>query len=167
MKKVLMLSALGMSLFFAACNSGEKSADTTTTENKEAAPATATEGLNNTINLTANDQLKFDQIELKVKAGEKVTLTLTNIGKMAKEAMGHNFVLLKGGTDLDAFAAKAVQATPDHIPADMSDVIIAHTKLLGPGESDTIEFTVPAGDYTFICSFPGHYKSMVGVLTAE
>jgi azurin len=170
MKRLAMMSALGLSLFFTACNSGEKTSEAGTTTNTDTTSTTATtksEGLNNTVTLTANDQLKFDKIEIRVKAGEKVTLTLTNIGKMPKESMGHNFVLLKEGTNLDAFAAKAIQAQPDHIPADMSDVIVAHTKLLGPGESDTIEFTVPAGDYTFICSFPGHYKSMTGILTAE
>jgi azurin len=82
-----------------------------------------------------------------------------------KESMAHNFVLLKDGTDLQAFAAQAVSA-PDHIPANNPN-IIAHTKLLGAGESDTIEFTVPAGDYTYICSFPGHYLTMTGTLTAE
>jgi azurin len=84
---------------------------------------------------------------------------------MPKESMGHNFVLLKDGTDLDAFEKEAMQA-PEHIPANNA-AIVAHTKLLGPGESDTIEFTVPAGQYTFICSFPGHYKSMLGILTAQ
>jgi azurin len=104
-------------------------------------------------------------MEIRVKANEKVTLTLKNVGTMPKDAMGHNFVLLKDGTDLSAFATSAISA-PDHIPAN-NPAIVAHTKLLGPGESDTIEFTVPAGSYTYICSFPGHYMTMTGVLTAE
>jgi azurin len=54
----------------------------------------------------------------------------------------------------------------EHIPANNPD-IITHTRLLGPGESDTIEFTVPAGQYTYICSFPGHYMTMTGTMTAE
>jgi len=46
------------------------------------------------------------------------------------------------------------------VPVEMSDVIIAHTKLLGPGESDTITFKAPTkkGRYVFLCSFPGHYQ---------
>ncbi|MEO6069444.1 MAG: azurin [Chitinophagaceae bacterium] len=166
MKRLAMISALGLSLFFVACNNGDKTAETKTTETGDATTNKKNAGHDNTVAITANDQLKFDKIEIKVNAGEKVTLTLTNIGKMPKDAMGHNFILLKDGTDLEAFEKAAIQA-PDHIPTNMGDAIIAHTKLLGPGESDTIEFTVPAGDYTFICSFPGHYKSMTGVLTAE
>jgi len=152
------------SLFLAGCNGGNKTQESTketTKEEKTAQPST----ISNTVELTANDQMKYDKIELHVKANEKVTLTLKNAGTMPKESMGHNFVLLKDGTDLASFAAEALSA-PDHIPVS-NPALIAHTKLLGPGESDTIEFTVPAGSYTYICSFPGHYMTMTGVLTAE
>ena len=152
------------SLLLAGCNGGSKTQESTkesTKEEKTAQPS----NVSNTVELTANDQMKYDKIELHVKANEKVTLTLKNVGTMPKEAMGHNFILLKDGTDLASFAAEALSA-PDHIPAS-NPAIIAHTKLLGPGESDTIEFTVPGGSYTYICSFPGHYMTMTGVLTAE
>ena len=165
MKKLLVLSAFALPFFFASCGNNEqkKTEETTTTTAKPSeAPAA---NVSNVIELTANDQLKFSTIELNVKAGEKVTLTLKNVGTMPKESMAHNFVLLKDGTDLAAFAKEAISA-PEHIPAGDAN-ILAHTKLLGPGESDTIEFTVPAGSYTFICSFPGHYQSMTGVLTAQ
>jgi azurin len=38
--------------------------------------------------------------------------------------------------------------------------VLAHTKLLGPAETDTVTFTAPyvAGDYLYLCSFPGHYS---------
>ena len=160
MKKIFIATTFAASFFLIACNGGNKPQESSK-ENKTA----PSPNVSNVIELTANDQLKFDKIELHVKANEKVTLTLKNIGTMPKESMGHNFILLKDGTDLAAFAAAAVSA-PDHIPAD-NPAIIAHTKLLGPGESDTIEFTVPAGSYTYICSFPGHYLTMTGVLTAE
>jgi len=160
MKNLLALTALAVSLFFIACNNDKsKNAEGTTTGTS--APA----NLSNNINLTANDSIRFSTIELNVKAGEKVTLTLTNVGSMPKQSMAHNFVLLKDGTDLAAFEKEAMNA-PDHIPANDPN-ILAHTKLLGPGESDTIEFTVPAGTYTYICSFPGHYQTMTGVLTAQ
>jgi len=161
MKKFLLLAAFAVPFFLGAC--GDNKNKTTQTE-APSADSSSTQ-LSNVVELTANDQLKFDKIEINVKAGEKVTLTLKNVGSMPKESMGHNFVLLQDGTDLDAFEKEAMQA-PEHIPAN-NPAIIAHTKLLGPGESDTIEFTVPAGQYTFICSFPGHYKTMLGVLTAQ
>lgn len=170
MKKIFIAVTVAASFFAVACNDGSKSGEETKTteagqDTTSAATSTPSSSASNTIEITANDQLKFDKIELRVKANEKVTLTLKNIGTMPKESMGHNFVLLKDGTDLAAFATSAISA-PEHVPAN-NPAVVAHTKVLGPGESDTIEFTVPAGSYTFICSFPGHYMSMTGVLTAE
>ena len=163
MKNLFLLTAFAFSLSFVACNNNKNGKESAPAANQP--EATTSKNLSNNVELTANDQMKFSTIELNVKAGEKVTLTLKNIGTMPKESMAHNWVLLKDGTDLAAFAKEAISA-PDHIPTNDPN-IIAHTKLLGPGESDTIEFTVPAGSYTFICSFPGHYQTMTGVLTAE
>lgn len=166
MKRIFIAVTVAASLFVIACNGGDKTQEAPkTTEASPDTTATQQPAQPTVIELTANDQLKFDKIELHVKANEKVTLTLKNVGTMPKDAMGHNFVLLKDGTDLAAFSTSAISA-PDHIPAN-NPAIVAHTKLLGPGESDTIEFTVPAGQYTYICSFPGHYMTMTGVLTAE
>ena len=164
MKKILTVVMFAASILTIACNGGTKTKESSKQETTTQ-PSNTPSNLSNTVELTANDQLKFDKIEVHVKANEKVTLTLKNIGTMPKESMGHNFILLKDGTDLAGFAAEAVSA-PDHIPANNA-AMLAHTKLLGPGESDTIEFTVPAGSYTYICSFPGHYMTMTGVLTAE
>ncbi|MEM9158520.1 MAG: azurin [Verrucomicrobiota bacterium] len=119
------------------------------------------------IELGSNDMMQFDKTELRVPAGSKVTLTLNHTGKLPKQAMGHNFVLLKAGTDLAAFGAKsAAAAATEYIPE--GDEVIAHTKLIGGGASATISFTAPAaGTYDFICSFPGHYAIMKGKLIVE
>ena len=46
--------------------------------------------------------------------------------------------------------------------------VIAATKLLGPGESETISFTAPEpGDYQFVCSFPGHFAMMRGIMVVK
>jgi azurin len=164
MKKVLIVAMVAASIFTVACNGGSNTKEGPKESPKEEKTSQPS-NLSNTVELTANDQLKFDKIELHVKANEPVKLSLKNVGTMPKESMAHNFVLLKDGTDLAGFAAQAVSA-PEHIPAN-DPAIIAHTKLLGPGESDTIEFTVPAGSYTYICSFPGHYMTMTGALIAE
>ena len=85
--------------------------------------------------------------------------------------MGHNVVLLTGGTDPDAFALLAMEAaTTEYLPAAMKSRVIAATRLLGPGESDTVTFTAPSapGSYVFLCSFPGHFQvGMRGVLTVQ
>ena len=116
--------------------------------------------------LTSNDQMKFDKTEIRAKAGEKIKLTLKHTGKFPKNAMGHNFVLLAKGTDVAKFATAAMNAKAnDYIPAKGA---LAHTKMIGGGESTTIEFTVPAkGTYDFICSFPGHYAVMKGKFIVE
>jgi azurin len=117
-------------------------------------------------NLTGNDQMLFNLKSMVVKEGDEVVVNFENIGKMPKETMGHNFVLLKQNVDVADFAAKAVQAKDnEYIPEDETDKIIVHSKLLGPGEKTVVKFTAPAkGTYKFICSFPGHYMTMQGNL---
>lgn len=120
------------------------------------------------VSLSAGDQMQFNKNEIKVKAGSTVKLTLTHTGEMNEKAMGHNFVLLKKGTDINTFGQKAMQAADnDYIPEEGKQVI-AHTEILGGGESATIEFMAPeAGTYDFICSFPGHYALMKGKFVVE
>ena len=114
--------------------------------------------------INSNDLMKFDRNELRVFEGQKITLTLNHKGKMSKEIMGHNFVLLKKETNLNDFAQKAMLAREnEYIPK--GNETIAYTKMIGGGESDTITFTAPEkGSYTYICTFPGHYGLMKGVL---
>jgi azurin len=122
-----------------------------------------------TVQLEGTDQMKYNFTRIDVAAGRTVKLTLTHAGKMAKNVMGHNFVLLKKDTDVVAYATSAIAAkATDFIPADGADKVLAQTKLLGAGESDTIEFAAPeAGTYVFICTFPGHYTMMKGILVVE
>ena len=86
----------------AACGGGDESSkkagDTTTTtetpaaEEKKPEAAPASDAV--TLEITANDIMQYDKKELKVKAGQKVTLTLHHAGKLAKENMGHNIVIV-------------------------------------------------------------------------
>ena len=114
--------------------------------------------------INSSDLMKFDQNELRVFEGQKITLTLNHTGKMSKEIMGHNFVLLKKETNLNDFAQRAMLARDNEYIPDGNETI-AYTKMIGGGESDTITFTAPEkGSYTYICTFPGHYGLMRGVL---
>lgn len=163
MKKTIFLFAAISIFSLAACNSDDSSS-TKATEN---APTEKTV-LSNDVVLNAGDNMKYDQTEIHVKSGEIITLTLNHTGKGTITAMGHNFVLLKEGVDMTAFDTKALTAKEtDYIPKDSEDVI-AHTKLLGGGESDVISFTAPApGTYTYLCSFPGHGATMNGKFIVE
>jgi azurin len=124
-----------------------------------------------TVEITAGDNMKFSLSRIEAKPGEELTVVLTNIGSQPKEVMGHNWVLLKAGTNETAFNQAAVAAKDaEYIPASLSDQVIAHTKLLGPRKSDEVTFTVPEtpGEYPFICTFPGHFAiGMKGVLVVR
>ena len=104
---------------------------------------------------------------IEVKPGEKIKIVFKNVGKLPVEAMGHNIVFLKKGTDVAAFCTAGITAkNTDYIAADQNDKVIAKTKLLGPGEQDEVEFTAPLdlGDYPYVCTFPGHFAVMQGVM---
>lgn len=120
------------------------------------------------VSLTANDQMQFGKNEIKVKAGQTVRLTLRHTGQMQENVMGHNFVLLKQGTNINEFGQAAAQAAGNNYIPENTDNVIAHTELIGGGETTTVEFTAPdAGTYDFICSFPGHYALMQGKFIVE
>lgn len=166
--KSLALVALILSM--GACKDNAKNTVETTTDHthQHEEPAVV-EDTRFSVTIESNDQMQFNKAELKVPVGEPVVLTLKHAGKMAKNVMGHNFVLLDQGVDFKDFAEKATLASDnDYIPASDQTSILAHTKVIGGGESDTIEFTISqAGTYEFLCTFPGHYAIMRGVLIAE
>ena len=117
--------------------------------------------------LSSNDNMLFDKQILYAYSRQKITLTLNHNGKLDKKIMGHNFVLLKTGVDVVDFATRALEAREnDYIPE--GDEIISYTKLIGGGESDTITFDAPTkGTYNYICTFPGHYGIMKGILVVK
>ncbi len=163
LKFAFVALALGLTCLF-ACNNDQKSEATNETAvADEVADETAAPQDKVEITLNADDAMKFDKNEITVSAGQTVVLTLNHTGKQPATAMGHNFVLLTQGTDMATFATAAMAAKDnDYIPTDASSVI-AHTKIIGGGESDTITFTAPEkGTYDFLCSFPGHYSVMKG-----
>ena len=141
---------------------------TRTTSEDMSSDTTATDGEVVELEITGNDQMQFNKNELRVKAGQTVRLTLKHVGEMPENVMGHNWVLLEKGTDISEFGQKAVAAAEnDYIPENATQVI-AHTELIGGGETTTVEFTAPAaGTYDFICSFPGHYAVMQGKFIVE
>ena len=111
--------------------------------------------------------MKFDKATLEVKAGAKVMLLFRN----EKCPLQHNFLLINPGklNDVGALADKMLtdpQAMAKHYTPESPEVLAHSTKLIGLGQSDLIEFTAPAtpGDYPYLCTFPGHWRMMNGVL---
>lgn len=123
------------------------------------------------VELTGGDTMKYDKAEITAKPGETLHIVLKNNGTMPKIAMAHNWVLLKLGTDQVEFNKAGFNAREtDFIPPDMKSAVIANTGLAGPGETVEVTFKVPAtaGNYAFLCSFPGHFAlGMRGTLIVK
>lgn len=172
MKTQIIISLLALTGFaVTGCSKSEKaSASAATPAPTTPAPASAPAASDvRTVEITGNDQMQFNVTSIKAKAGEKLRVSLKNIGQIPKQAMAHNWVLLKAMSDAEVnnFALAAMPKAPGYLPDDKS-AILAHTKMLGPGEADAVEFTAPAaGTYTYICTFPGHSALMRGKLIVE
>jgi len=157
---LLLLSGAALAtLLFAGCGQGN-----------DASPTVSSADGVRSVTITANDTMKFSLTEIRAAPGEKLRIVLNNVGRMPKQTMGHNWVLFQAmeDGDLNRLGMEAAQNAPDYLPADRS-TILAKTKILGPGETDTITFTVPerAGEYPFSCTFPGHFALMRGKLIVQ
>ncbi|MFT4197586.1 MAG: azurin [Pseudoxanthomonas sp.] len=121
-----------------------------------------------TVAIAGNDQMKFDKTEIAV-AGDctEVKLVLKHTGKLAANIMGHNWVLARTA-DFQPLANDAVKSKleDDYLPKGDARVI-AHTQVIGGGQETSVTFPTgkleKGGDYTFFCSFPGHFTMMKGV----
>lgn len=124
------------------------------------------------LEIEGNDRIQFNKNELVVPAScDELTVTLVHVGEMPVRQMGHNWVLTRTDEYKDV-AQKGMRAglENEYLPPD-DDRIIAATDLVGGGESTSVTFDVsalePGGDYTYFCSFPGHYGVMNGKLVIE
>lgn len=123
------------------------------------------------VTLTADKvQFLYDKKEFTVKPGQKVKLTLINPADSVTR-QPHNLLIVKPGKkDVVGMAANAGMADPAFLTTKQavpeSPEILHHTKLVQAGEQDTIEFTAPteAGDYPYLCTYPGHWAIMNGVM---
>lgn len=167
--RIITLSLFALVLF--ACGGEEKKEEEKKSikiEKKADTPKAAESDMANLV-ITGNDLMQYNKKELRAKAGQKVKLTLRHIGKLDVNVMGHNVVILKKDVDVDDFAARAATSREnDYIP-EGSDEVLAHTKMIGGGETTSVEFTAPSepGEYEFICSFPAHYAMMRGKFIVE
>ena len=125
------------------------------------------------VTIGATDQMQYTVNAFTVEAGQEVELTLVHEGQLAVEVMGHNVVILPAGEDYIAFGQQVTSAggSPEneYLPESLRDGLIAFTRLIGGGESDTVRFTAPdtPGEYPFVCTFPGHFGLMNGVMTVR
>ncbi|CAM0999966.1 azurin [Rhodanobacter sp. Root179] len=118
----------------------------------------------------ANDAMQFNTKTITVpKTCKSFKVTLKHTGKLPATAMGHNWVLSHASDEAGVISdgMKAGAASSYEKPGDAR--IIAHTKLIGGGESDVATINVAklkAGEqYAFFCTFPGHAALMKGTLS--
>ncbi len=123
------------------------------------------------VTLTADKvQFIYDIKEFTVKPGQKVKLTLVNPAESVTR-QPHNILIVKPGKkDVVGMAANAGLTDPDFLTKKNcipdSEEILFSSKLVQPGQSETIEFTAPSepGDYPYLCTYPGHWAIMNGVM---
>lgn len=119
-----------------------------------------------------DDAMKFDKASIDVPATcKEFTVTLKHSGTMAKNVMGHNWVLTKSA-DMQGVATDGMTAgLPANYVKAGDTRVIAHTDVVGGGESTSVTFDVTkltAGEaYAYFCSFPGHWALMKGTLTVK
>jgi azurin len=112
--------------------------------------------------------LQFSSKELQVKAGERISLTMRN-----PDVVPHNWVLLAPkqlatvGKAVDLLIADPSGLSQHYVPK--SPHVLAWCAMVQPQQQTTIHFTAPSqpGDYPFLCSFPGHWLAMNGVLHVQ
>lgn len=121
------------------------------------------------ITIDSTDAMQYDKKTMSVsKACKEFTVNLTHSGILAEKVMGHNWVLTKT-SDVRPVATDGMSAGLENNYVKKGDErVIAHTEVIGGGEKTSVTFPVDKlseqGDYTFFCSFPGHYTVMQGKL---
>ncbi len=118
---------------------------------------------------TVHEQLRFDTTKIEVRAGKQFEVIFEN-----DDVMPHNLAIVPPGKHMEIGMA-AMTMTPDKLdkqgraflPAKHEKEILAATKLLEPGQKETIKLKAPGqpGEYEFVCTFPGHAVLMWGTLS--
>jgi azurin len=119
----------------------------------------------------ADDQIQYLQREITVDSScESFSLTLKHVGTLAANIMGHNWVVTKTAEYQALAMAGAAAGAPGYLPEGDARVLAA-TKMIGGGEETTISFDPSmlevGGDYTYVCTFPGHFAQMFGKLIVQ
>jgi azurin len=119
------------------------------------------------LDIAGTDQISFDKKEMSVDADcTEVEVTLKHTGKLPASAMGHNWVLTRTA-DLATVASDGLGAgLPNDYLKKGDTRVVAHTKMIGGGQTATVKFSISLlkkGEaYSFFCSFPGHSTMMKG-----
>lgn len=113
-------------------------------------------------------EMKFNKATFTVKAGAQVTIDFEN-----PDFMQHNLVIGQKGS-MEIIGAAADELARDPKGAEQNYVpkipqVIAATRLVDPEGRESIVFTAPTepGEYPFVCTVPGHWRIMNGIMKVE
>ena len=194
MKSRHLLLAGAVALALAACGKSEAPAETTApaatpaateapapapAETAPAAPAAAPAATTGSkpatvadcaTPLESNDMMQYNADSITVPAScTQFTINLKHTGKLAANVMGHNVVIAKEA-DMAGIAADGAADPATHVKAGDTRAI-AHSKVIGGGESTSVSFDVAkikdGGPFKFFCSFPGHLALMQGSIQVQ
>lgn len=118
----------------------------------------------------SNDMMQYNADSITVPAScTQFTINLKHVGKLAANVMGHNVVIAKEA-DMAGIAADGASDPATHVKAGDTRAI-AHSKVIGGGESTSVSFDVAkikdGGPFKFFCSFPGHLALMQGSIQVQ
>jgi type 1 glutamine amidotransferase/azurin len=110
--------------------------------------------------------MSYDKNALTAYAGQTVSISFMN-----PDVAPHNFLLaapgsLKAiGAAADSMVRKGTGEDDNYVPR-MREILFA-APVLEPHKTTAFQFKAPSapGEYPYICTFPGHWKVMNGVLT--
>jgi azurin len=111
------------------------------------------------------ERMLFDKTEFTVKPGQPVSLLFSN-----PDATPHNLAICTPGSlEAIGLAGNEMAKDPEGMKKDFippTDKILWHTKLINPNTAETLRFNAPKepGDYPYVCTFPGHWVIMHGVM---
>ena len=124
------------------------------------------------VTIEATDMMTFNLKTIRVPADcAQLRVVLKHTGRMPAQAMGHNWVLTETRHHREVGLAGGRMTLADaYVPRNDARVI-AHTPVIGGGQATEVVFPTSRlrkdGDYTFFCSFPGHWNMMKGRLVFE
>jgi len=122
--------------------------------------------------IEGNDMLQFNLKEMVVSSScSDITVTLKHTGAMPANVMGHNWVLTNTADFMPvATAGGSAGMGNNYVPVNDARVIAA-SAVIGGGAETSVTFSgdllTAGGDYTFFCSFPGHYAIMKGLFVVR
>jgi hypothetical protein len=111
------------------------------------------------------EKMLYDVRWFAVEAGRPVQIVLVN-----PDVMPHNLLIVRPGSLQEVGTLAGTMSLPSDPKAKAyvpdSPLVLQATRLLNWGETERLGFLAPKtpGEYPFVCTFPGHWVRMNGIM---